>query len=58
MGKNTKQDGMASWLEVVKRNSSEDMAERVRAKLEVQQACSLSWHQRCMEKKQKRKMRK
>ena len=54
MGKNTKQDGMASWLEVVKRNSSEDMAERVRAKLEVQQACSLSWHQRCLFRKQKK----
>jgi hypothetical protein len=55
VGKITKQDGMTSWLDVVKRNRSEDMAERVRAKLEVQQACNLSWYQRCMERGQKRK---
>ena len=53
MGKITKQDGMTSWLDVVKRNRSEDMAERVREKLLVQQECNLSWHQRCMYRKRK-----
>jgi hypothetical protein len=55
MGKNTKQDGIASWLDFVKCNRSEDMAERVREKLLVQQEYILSWHQRCMERGQKRK---
>lgn len=56
MGKTPEQNGMTSWLDCVECHEAEDMAERVRARIVAQQEVEVSWHERCLQGKDRRNL--